>query len=86
MALNARHRKTLNAIFADPVSGAIKWRDIEAMLLALDGKISQGSGSRVKVVLGTAVAVFHRPHPSPDTDKGVVKAVRRFLTSAGVKP
>ena len=86
MTLSARHRKMLGAIFADPVSGSIKWRDIEAMLVALGCESVEGSGSRVRVVLGTATAVFHRPHPSPDTDKGAVKAVRRFLRSAGVEP
>ena len=32
------------------------------------------------------VAHFHRPHPQPDTNKGAVKSVRRFLESAGVTP
>jgi hypothetical protein len=30
--------------------------------------------------------VFHRPHPQPVTDKGALKAVRRFLESAGISP
>jgi hypothetical protein len=84
--VNARHRKTLEAVFADPVSGSIEWRDIEAMLISLGCEVSEGSGSRVRVMFGSATAVFHRPHPSPDADKGAVKAVRRFLTSAGIEP
>jgi hypothetical protein len=32
------------------------------------------------------IAVFHRPHPQPETKKGAVEAVRQFLMSAGVKP
>ncbi|MGE9640639.1 type II toxin-antitoxin system HicA family toxin, partial [Escherichia coli] len=28
----------------------------------------------------------HRPHPSPDTDKGAVESVRDWLLSIGVKP
>jgi hypothetical protein len=31
-------------------------------------------------------AVFHRPHPRPETNKGAVDAVRQFLIHAGVKP
>jgi hypothetical protein len=84
--VNALHRKTLEAVFADPVSGSIKWRDIEAMLISLGCEVSEGGGSRVRVMFGSATAVFHRPHPRPDTDKGAVKAVRRFLTSAGIEP
>jgi len=31
-------------------------------------------------------AVFHRPHPQKETDKGAVISIRRFLTEAGVEP
>ena len=37
--MNAKQRKTLQAIFSDPVSGSIKWRDVESMLLALGAEI-----------------------------------------------
>ena len=30
-------------------------------------------------------AVFHRPHPEKETDKGAVVAMRRFLENVGVK-
>ena len=32
------------------------------------------------------VKVFHRPHPSPDTDKGAVASTRKWLEMHGVKP
>ena len=85
-SISARHRKTLAAVFADPVSGTIKWRDVEAMLVALGAEISEGSGSRIRATLHGDSSVFHRPHPRPETDKGAVKALRRFLTNAGIKP
>jgi len=31
-------------------------------------------------------AVFHRPHPQKETDRGVVVSMRRFLIEAGVEP
>ena len=31
-------------------------------------------------------AVFHRPHPQKETDKGAVKSLRKFLTVAEVTP
>jgi hypothetical protein len=31
-------------------------------------------------------AVFHRPHPEKETDKGALKSVRRFLKEAGIEP
>jgi len=82
--MNNRHRATLKAIFADPVRASIPWADIEAMLAAAGAAISEGRGSRVRVSLNGVDAVFHRPHPRKETDKGAVKSLRRFLIEAGV--
>lgn len=80
-----KHDKTLCAIFTDPVP-TIKWRDIENLLAHKGAEITEGSGSRVRVALNGRRATFHRPHPEPDTDKGAVKSVRRFLIEAGIEP
>jgi hypothetical protein len=84
--MNARQRRTLEAIFARPVPPGIRWAEIEALLAALGAERSEGSGSRVRFLLNGAEAVFHRPHPRPETDKGAVVKVRQFLETAGVKP
>lgn len=47
--------------------------------------VEEAEGSRITVDLNNIVAVFHRPHPRKETDKGAVKSVRRFLVEAGVK-
>ena len=86
MSLSGKHRKTLEAIFADPVQSGIVWRDIEALLEACGAEISEGQGSRVRVALNGIRAVFHRPHPQKETDKGAVKSVRRLLAEAEVTP
>jgi hypothetical protein len=86
MELSRKHRSTLDAIFATPAQAGIVWTDIEALFRACGGEMSEGSGSRVRVVLGGVRAVFHRPHPRKETDKGAVKSVRRFLIEAGIKP
>ena len=84
--MKRKHRKTLESIFAHPVSGNIKWSDIEALLIELGAKITEREGSRIGVVLFGEVQVFHRPHPSPDTDKGAVTSIRKWLKRNGVKP
>lgn len=56
------------------------------MCVACGAEISGGRGSRVRIALNGVFAVFHRPHPEPETDRGAVKAVRRFLENAGVRP
>jgi hypothetical protein len=84
--LSSKHARVLAAIFAKPVRAGTRWSDIEALFLALGAEVSEGAGSRVVVELNGLLAVFHRPHPRPETDKGAVVAVRKFLTEAGVNP
>ncbi|MEO8367938.1 MAG: type II toxin-antitoxin system HicA family toxin [Candidatus Solibacter sp.] len=63
----------------------ISWADIEAMLLHHGAEISEGRGSRVRIALNGARAVFHRPHPQKETDRGAVASMQRFLTEAGIR-
>jgi hypothetical protein len=81
-----KHQKTLEAIFDTPVRSSIVWSDIEKMLSALGAEISEGNGSRVRIALNGVRAVFHRPHPQKETDKGAVVSMRRFLLEAGINP
>jgi len=75
----------LKDIFEEPVKASIDWSDVESLLKAL-GKVTEGSGSRVRAFVNGKVATFHRPHPAKEADKGTVNSVRRFLLEAGVKP
>ncbi|MGA1004344.1 type II toxin-antitoxin system HicA family toxin [Vulcanococcus sp.] len=86
MPLRRRHRRTLELIYARPVSGSVPWRNIQALYQELWGEISERAGSRVAGVLIGEIRVFHRPHPSPDTDKGAVAAIRQWLEDHGVQP
>lgn len=81
-----KHHKTLKAVFDTPVRPSIAWSDIEKMLSALGAEISEGNGSRVRIALNGVRAVFHRPHPQKETDKGAVVSMRRFLLEAGINP
>lgn len=83
--MNRKPQKTLEAIFDNPVRANIKWLDIEKLLLALGAEISEGSGSRVRIALNGVRAVFHRPHPHPEANRGTVRSMRRFLKQAGVR-
>jgi hypothetical protein len=83
--MNSRHKKTLQALFKEPVQSNIEWSDVEALFRQL-GHVAEGAGSRVRVEVNGVRAVFHRPHPQKETDKGAVTSVRKFLENAGVKP
>ena len=84
--MKRRHQRTLELIFARPTPGNIRWRDIEALFQELGANVEEREGSRILVRLFGERRVFHRPHPSPDTDKGAVASVRRWLEENGVKP
>ena len=83
--MGGKHRRTLDAIFANPVRSNISWADIESMLVALGAEVSEGQGSRVRIALKGVRAVFHRPHPRKETDKGAIASMRRFLQAAQVR-
>lgn len=84
--MQRKHFKTLGAIFARPVQSSIRWKDIESLFVSLGATIQEREGSRVAVILLGQVQVFHRPHPSPMTDKGAVASVRRWLESHNITP
>ena len=83
--MSKKNRRTLATIFEDPIRSDVLWNDVESLLSALGAEISEGKGSRVRVALKGVRAVFHRPHPSRETDKGCVKSMRRFLVATGVR-
>jgi HicA toxin of bacterial toxin-antitoxin, len=86
MRLSTKHRRTLGDIYEDPVRADIAWADIERLFIALGAELSEGRGSRVRIALNGVRAVFHRPHPRRETDRGALRSVRRFLAEAGVEP
>ena len=86
MTLGSGHRRTLDAVFRDPVSATIRWRDVEALLSAAGAEVLEGRGSRVRFQLGEVRATFHRPHPRKEAKPYQIRDVRQFLSAAGVKP
>jgi hypothetical protein len=84
--MKRKHQTTLQLLFKRPVSANIKWKDIEALFVELGAEVEEREGSRVGVFLFGEIRVFHRPHPSPNTDKGAVASIRKWLESKGVQP
>ena len=84
--MNSKHRKTLTAVFTDPVSGTIEWTAVESMLLAAGARLIEGRGSRVRFEKDGEVATFHRPHPAKEAKRYQVRDARDFLERIGVRP
>ncbi len=70
---------------SEPDRPDIKWSDVEALMEALGATVKEGRGSRVRFLLNDVRAVFHRPHPAPETGKATVKDLRKFLINAGIE-
>lgn len=84
--MNSKHRRTLAAVFADPVSGTIEWAAVEKLLVAAGAQVIEGRGSRVRFEKNGEVATFHRPHPAKEAKRYQVRDARDFLERIGVTP
>ncbi len=84
--MNSKHRKTLQAIYTDPVSGNLPWERIEALLVAIGCRVVEGSGSSVMFEKDGRRAYFHRPHPQREALTYRVKAVREYLLKLEITP
>jgi hypothetical protein len=82
--MNHRHRKTLHAIFAHPISNNLDYKAVVHVLEQLGAEIENKSGNRIGVTLnGHTVALTHVNHDLP---KEEVVQVRKFLTTCGIDP
>lgn len=84
--MNSKHRKTLAAIFVCPTSPSIVFADIEALITALGGTVTEREGSRVKIVLAGFEWRCHRPNPGKEAKRYQVEEARELLDRAGVRP
>ena len=84
--MNTKHRKTLVALFAKPTSASMVFADIEALVKALGGSVTEREGSRVRIELHGEVWRCHRPHPDKEAKRYQVEEARELLERAGVQP
>ena len=84
--MNSRHRRTLEAVFRDPLSGTLEWSVIEDLLIAAGAEVIEGRGSRVRFSKGGEVVTFHRPHPAKEAKRYQLRDARDFLLRIGVMP
>lgn len=84
--MKAKHKKTLDAIFSKPTKGGIVFSDIEALVIALGGKVFEREGSRVKIELNGEQWRCHRPHPGKEARKYQVEEARELFERVGIRP
>ena len=84
--MNSKQRKTLEAIFADPINGQLEWKLIESLIVAVGCRVIEGSGSSVTFEKDGMRAYFHRPNPERAALRYRVRDARDFLRLIGVTP
>jgi hypothetical protein len=82
----ARHRRTLEAIFARPTRTDLRLDSVAALLGHLGATRYERSGSRIAFVLAGVTIVMHRPHGDRPVNPSTVRDLRRFLIEAGHVP
>lgn len=84
--MSHKHVNFIRAIFQDPISGNIHWREVESLLHHLGATVESLSGARVRVLLNGTEGILHRPHHSNVLDRQAVKHLREYLAHARVTP
>jgi hypothetical protein len=84
--MSHKHDNLVRAIFHDPISGNIHWRDVESLLRHLGADVESHSGTKVHVKLNGYEGVLHRPHRSNSLDREGIRHLREYFARAGVTP
>lgn len=84
--MNNKNRNTLKAIFQEPTLSNINFVDIETLIIALGGTVSERAGSRIIITLNGERWHCHRPHPGREAYRYQVEQAREFLEQVGITP
>ena len=82
--MSHKHLHLLQAIYHDPLSANIHWREIESLLNHLGAQLEPANGARFKVTLNQVTDFLHHPHHSSVCTRDHIKHLKGFLTQAGV--
>ena len=84
--MSHKHITLIRAIFQDPISGNIHWREIESLLHHLGANVEPIQGARYHVLLNGVEGILHHPHHSNVCSNQDIKNLRQYLASAQVTP
>ncbi|WP_323761031.1 hypothetical protein [Maricaulis sp.] len=80
--MNHKHRKILHSLFAHPEPANLAPADVEHVLSDLGAELHERSGAKFSATLNGHTASFH--HAQHSLPKDEVRAVRKFLETAGI--
>jgi hypothetical protein len=84
--MSHKHENLIRAIFREPASGNVHWREIESLLHHLGATVEPLSGARLRVRLNGVEGIVHRPHHSNVLDRQGIRSMREYLAHARVTP
>lgn len=82
--MSNKHLHLLQAIYHEPPSANIHWREIEALMTHLGATMESAHGARFRIVLNRREVFLHHPHNNSTCPKQEIKQIREFLAGAGV--
>lgn len=86
MSIDAKHRRTLEELFAHPISMNIDFWKVENLFEDLGAEMDETGRGNLEVKLNGQEASFPIPKKKNIDDKHEVVAIRKFLQNAGVTP
>jgi hypothetical protein len=84
--MKTKHDRTLSAVYQKPTSGGIVFSDLESLVVAPGGAVSEGAGSRIAFELRGKRRYLHRPHPGKEAKRYQVEDLRDWFIELGIKP
>lgn len=82
--MSNKQRHVLAAIYHDPISANIQWREVESLLHHLGAEIDSGHGARFRIVINRREFFLHHPHHGNAFSKQEIRHLRDCLASAGI--
>jgi hypothetical protein len=83
-AMSHKHANLLRTILHDQHAANVHWREVESLLTHLGADIEPAGGARFRVRLNRIEAFLHHPHHSNTCGRNEIKALREFLSHAGI--
>jgi hypothetical protein len=84
--MSRKHENLLRALFQDPVSGNIQWREVESLLHHLGAATEPLAKARLRVRLNGVEGTLHRPHQGDALGRQDILHIREYLSHARATP
>ena len=84
--MNAKQRTALRLVYKQPTSASVVFSQIESLVLALGGTVTEREGSRIKIALQGEQWHCHRPNPGKEAKRYQVEECRELLQKLGIEP